>query len=106
MAEPCPTPETPPQTRKVILTNRYGLHARPAALFVELCNRFRSRITVGKDEAEVNGKNILDVMTLGADAGTLLILRAAGPDAVEALAALVELVEGNFGEDEKAAGQG
>lgn len=84
--------------KTVRLTNRYGLHARPAAQFVELCNRYASEIHVRKDETIVNGKNILDVMILGAEPGSELEIRASGDDATEAVDKLVELVEGNFGE--------
>ncbi|MBN2714159.1 MAG: HPr family phosphocarrier protein [Planctomycetes bacterium] len=82
----------------VTLTNRYGLHARPAALFVELCNRFSSEVEVCKDGMQVNGKNILDIMMLGAEPGSNLTLNANGSDAEEAVKQLVELVKSNFGE--------
>ncbi len=87
--------------REVLLRNRHGLHARPAALFVEMSNRFQSKITVRNGAAEENAKNILAVMTLGAGPGTLLTICAIGPDAQEAVAALVKLVEDNFGEPEE-----
>ena len=85
-------------TRSVVLNNKYGLHARPAAQFVELCNRFESEVLVRKDDQEVNGKNILDIMTLGAEPGSRLDLAFNGPDAQAAAQALVELVESKFGE--------
>ena len=88
----------PDITRTVTLTNQYGLHARPAALFVELCNRFESEVSVSKDGVAVNGKNILDIMMLGAEPGSSLILELTGSDAKEAGDALVKLVESNFGE--------
>jgi len=91
-----------PVMRQVLLRNRYGLHARPAALFVELSNRFQSEITVRKGEQEENAKNILAVMTLGAGPGTVLTISAIGPDAQEAVHALVKLVEDNFGESDVA----
>ena len=80
------------------LGNRYGLHARPAALFVQKCNEFRSEVFVLKGDMEVNGKNILDIMMLGAGTGTELFIRIAGPDAEDAAEALRALVLGNFGE--------
>jgi phosphocarrier protein len=86
-------------TRTVQLTNKYGLHARPAALFVELCNRFASEVEVRKDEVSVNGKNILDIMMLGAETGTQLIINATGPDAEATISQLAELIESNFGEE-------
>ncbi len=85
-------------TRSVVLNNKYGLHARPAAQFVELCNQFESEVLVRKDDQEVNGKNILDIMTLGAEPGSRLDLAFTGPDAQAAAQAVVELVESHFGE--------
>ena len=86
-------------TRRVTLTNDYGLHARPAALFVETCNRFQSEVEVHLDENQVSGKNILNIMTLGAGPGAELELVVTGSDAEQAAAALVELVEGKVGEE-------
>lgn len=82
----------------ITVNNRYGLHARPAALFVELCNRYASEVLVVKDDVSVSGKNILDIMTLGAESGCTLELRITGADAEAASAALLELVRNNFGE--------
>ncbi|MCX7934953.1 MAG: HPr family phosphocarrier protein [Planctomycetota bacterium] len=95
-------------TRQVLLRNRHGLHARPAALFVEMSNRFQSKITVRKGEEEEDAKNILAIMTLGVGPGTTLTISAIGPDAPEAVSALVKLVEDNFGEpaDEASAAEG
>ncbi len=84
---------------EVMLGNKYGLHARPAAMFVETCNRFRCDIHVVKDGKRVEGKNILDIMTLGADAGSILTIHANGADAEDAVKAITELVHTNFGED-------
>ncbi len=73
--------------------NRLGLHARPAAAFVKLANRFRAQISVVKDGMMVNGKSIMGVMTLAAECGSELTIRADGDDAevaVESLAALVQ----------------
>ncbi len=85
-------------SERVTLTNRYGLHARPAALFVETCNAFTCEVSVVKEGIEVNGKNILDIMMLGAEPGSELELRTNGPDAKEAMAKLLDLVRNNFGE--------
>jgi phosphocarrier protein len=87
--------------RSITINNRYGLHARPAALFVELCNRFESEIVVEKNGTEVNGKNILDVMMLGAGMGSVLLLRVTGRDAEAAAQALMDLIESNFGEEKQ-----
>lgn len=83
---------------EVELKNRYGLHARPAALFVQLCNRFSSAVTVRYKSLKVSGKNILDIMTLGAEPGSKLTIEIVGPDAAEAAAGVRDLVERNFGE--------
>lgn len=84
--------------KTVTLNNRYGLHARPAALFVEVCNRYQSDVQIGKDGASANGKNILEVMTLGAESGSQLTISCTGADAEQLAVELVALVEGNFGE--------
>lgn len=86
----------------VTLTNRVGLHARPAALFVQTAARFRSNVTVRsltRDTPLVNAKAILSVMTLGAEQGHELELVAEGPDEAEAIAALKRLIESRFGEE-------
>lgn len=83
----------------VTIRNRYGLHARPAAKFVELCNRFTSDVHVHKDGVRVNGKNILDIMTLGAAPGSELSIRVEGPDANDSALALQELFNNNFDEE-------
>lgn len=83
----------------VKVANAYGLHARPAAEFVKLANRFEAEIFVGKDGLEVNGKSIMGVMMLAADRGSTLEIKACGLDAEAAVKALVKLVAGGFGED-------
>jgi phosphocarrier protein len=85
--------------KTVTLTNEYGLHARPATLFVETCNRFSADVLVVKGDQEVNGKSIMGIMMLGAEKGTSLTLRASGEDADEAIEALASLVEDGFGEN-------
>ena len=81
------------------IVNRLGLHARPAAEFVKVANRFRSQIAVRKDELEVNGKSIMGMMMLAAECGSALLIRADGDDAQEAVDALLALVARGFGED-------
>jgi phosphocarrier protein len=87
------------QRRQVRVANRLGLHARPAAEFVKLANRFSSDILVTRDEIEVNGKSIMGMMMLAAEQGVDLEIRAKGDDAEDALSALTALVERGFGED-------
>ncbi len=84
--------------RTVTIVNKVGLHARPAAQIVKLASRFKSDITISRDDLEVNGKSIMGVMMLAAERGTDLLLRADGPDAEAALDALANLIADGFGE--------
>ena len=68
-------------TKKIIVKNKQGLHARPAALFVQLANKFDSRITLRRDKEEVNGKSIMGILMLGAEQGTEVMLEVDGDDA-------------------------
>lgn len=81
------------------IVNSLGLHARPAAEFVKVANRFQAHITVTKDGLEVNGKSIMGMMMLAAECGSSLLIRADGDDAEQAVAALLALVAAGFGED-------
>jgi phosphotransferase system HPr (HPr) family protein len=81
--------------------NQPGIHARPAALFVKKAGEFDSEVFVTHGELEVNGKSIMGVMMLAAEAGTELLISASGPDEEEAVAALVRLVDSRFGEDKE-----
>lgn len=85
--------------RTVQILNRLGLHARPAAEFVKLANKFRSEISVRKDDLEVNGKSIMGVMMLAAELGSEITIRATGEDAEAAVEQLIALVEQRFGEE-------
>ncbi len=85
---------------EVQVQNRLGLHARAAARFVHLANRFSSRITVVKDGTRVDGKSILGLLTLAAAKGTRLRLAADGEDEREAVDNLVDLVRNRFGEED------
>jgi phosphocarrier protein len=73
---------------EIVIRNRIGLHARPAAQFVKLAEGFRCDIWVTKDGMRVNGKSILSLLTLAAEAGSLVLLEADGPDEAEAIDAL------------------
>jgi phosphocarrier protein len=84
--------------RAVTIQNRHGLHARPAAEVVKAASRFQSDITLVRDDMEVNGKSIMGVMMLAAECGASVLLRASGPDAEQAVAALETLVNNKFGE--------
>ena len=84
---------------EVKIATRLGLHARAAAKFVQLANRFGSRITVTKDASRVDGKSILGLLTLAAAEGTVLGLEAEGEDSAQALGELQSLVSARFGEE-------
>jgi phosphocarrier protein HPr len=83
----------------VRIANKNGLHARPAAEIVKMAARFRSEITMSRDELEVNGKSIMGVMMLAAECGAEIQLRAVGPDADDALRAIAQLIQDKFGEE-------
>jgi len=78
--------------KKIIVKNKQGLHARPAALFVQIANKFDARIKVRRDEEEVNGKSIMGILTLGAEQGSTIIIEADGSDAREAILELEKIV--------------
>jgi phosphocarrier protein HPr len=84
--------------RMVEIVNPLGLHARPAAEFVKLASGVRADVQVEKDSMQVNGKSIMGVMTLAAECGSTLLIRAVGDDAEAALAALADLVARGFDE--------
>ncbi len=85
--------------KTVVITNKVGLHARPATLFVQEAARFQAQIQIQCGEKSANAKSILSVLKLGARQGASLLLRGEGEDAAEALQALVALVDGKFGEE-------
>ena len=85
--------------RSVTVRNRLGMHARPAAEFVKVATRFAAEIWVDKDGLEVNGKSIMGVLMLAAEAGSSIRIRGAGADARDAVEALVALVERGFDEE-------
>lgn len=78
--------------KELIVKNRQGLHARPAAIFVQVANKFDSRITVRRDAEEVNGKSIMGILMLGAEKGSLIIIEADGADAQKALEELEKII--------------
>lgn len=84
---------------ELVIRNVQGLHVRAAGLFVRIAGKFKSEIFVSRDDKEVNGKSILGVIDLAAEAGSTIRVRAVGPDEEAAVAALRELVEGKFGEE-------
>jgi phosphotransferase system HPr (HPr) family protein len=85
--------QTPRVTRKIVIRNAQGLHARPAEKFARLAMQFQSRIELVREGRRVVASSIMELLTLGAAQGTELILEAEGPDAEEAVEALAKLVE-------------
>ena len=81
-----------------VINNKLGLHARPAAVFVQTANRFESSVEVQKEELTIDGKSIMGIMTLAAEMGSSITVRATGKDAALAMEALGKLIESNFGE--------
>lgn len=81
------------------IQNKLGLHARPAALFVQEAGKFESSIMVSKDDVEVNGKSVMGMMMLAAECGSTLKLSIKGKDEQQALAALQQLFNNKFNED-------
>lgn len=85
--------------KKVTIINRLGLHARAAAKFVKLANRFRASVKIEKDGVQIDGKSILGILTLAAVQGTEITLKVSGKDEKTAMKALIFLIENRFEED-------
>ena len=88
------------KTISVTVTNRLGLHARPAAKLTQKANEYLSTLKISKEGREVNGKSIMGVMLLAASKGTHLQLTGDGTDEEEMLRAVAGLFETKFGESE------
>ena len=86
-------------TRELVVTNKLGIHARPAAMFVRTASKFDCDIYVEKDGERVNGKSIMGLMMLAAGPGSKLLLTAEGEDAARAVVELEALVKRNFDEE-------
>ncbi len=84
---------------KVTITNRLGLHARPAMSFVDTASAYHSGVKVRKEGLEVDGKSIMEMMMLAATKGTVLEVVAEGPDAEACIAELAKLVHRGFDEE-------
>lgn len=85
-------------TREIVILNRYGLHARPAALFVKTSNRYKCEVWVEKDGEEVNGKSIMGLMMLAAAKGSKVKFIATGDDAEAMLNEIEALFARKFDE--------
>jgi phosphotransferase system HPr (HPr) family protein len=86
------------QITSIVVHNKVGLHARPAALFVQTATAHQSKITVTNGEKSGNAKSILGILALGVQQNDKITIHADGPDETEALTALTKLIEDNFGE--------
>lgn len=84
--------------QKVTIQNKLGLHARAAAAFSRRASEFASRIIVIKDHMEVNGKSIMELLTLAATKGSHIVIKAVGDDECQAIESLARLVDQGFGE--------
>ena len=93
----------PIASREVVVSNKVGLHARPAMQFVDVANQFSSSVTVrkgGEEPADADGKSVMQMIILAATEGTPLRIEAEGDDAQTAVDRLAELFEKKFGEEE------
>jgi phosphocarrier protein HPr len=96
----------PKAIRDIVVSNKLGLHARPAMQFVDLANQFKSQIMVnkpamdGEEEGEADGKSVMQMIILAATEGTPLKITAEGEDAEAAVGKLAQLFEDKFGEGE------
>jgi phosphocarrier protein len=89
-------------SKELVVSNKLGLHARPAMQFVDLANQYASKVTVykgGDEPAEADGKSVMQMIILAATEGTPLRIEADGDDADEAVVKLAELFENKFGEE-------
>ena len=93
----------PTASRDIVVSNKLGLHARPAMQFVDVANQFASTVTVrkgGEEPCDADGKSVMQMIILAATEGTKMRIDAEGDDADEAVKKLAELFESNFGEEE------
>ena len=85
--------------RELVVINKLGIHARPAAMFVKVANKFSSSVMVAKDGETVNGKSIMGLMMLAAGPGSKILVSCEGEDCHAAMAAIEELIKRKFDED-------
>ncbi len=86
-------------SKQVVIGNRAGIHGRPAAMIVKVANKFKSDITLSKDDDEINAKSIMGIITLAATYQTVLTLKADGADEEEAVEAISKIFENKFEEE-------
>lgn len=85
--------------KEIKITNKIGLHTRPASLIVEVANKFKSKIWIEKDGQVANGKSVMSLLLLCVEKGSIIKIKAEGPDAQEAIEALVKMIKDKFGEE-------
>ncbi len=86
-------------TKNFVIINELGLHARPAMLLVQAISRLNCSVQIEKEGLEADAKSIMGVLTLAAEQGSQIIVRAVGPDAEKAVHAIEKLIAEKFGED-------
>ena len=86
------------KTKELIITHEFGLHLRPAGLLVKTAKKYSSDITIEKDGMVVDGKSIIGITTLHAERNAIILIKACGEDADQAIEALTRLVTNNFEE--------
>jgi len=92
------TPALQPVTRELVVQNKMGIHARPAAMIVRITNKFKAEVFVEKDDEQVNGKSIMGLMMLAAGRGSKVKFVAVGEDAAAVLSELEALFNRKFDE--------
>lgn len=85
--------------KEFVVSNKLGIHARPAAMFVKIANLYKSEIFVEKDDERVNGKSIMGLMMLAAGPGCKVTVGTEGADAAEAMNEIAKLFDRNFDEE-------
>ena len=92
------TPANPQLIKELLVQNKMGIHARPAAMVVRITNKFKADVFVEKDEEQVNGKSIMGLMMLAAGKGSKVKFIASGEDAAQMLEELEQLFARKFDE--------
>ncbi|SFU45339.1 HPr family phosphocarrier protein [Nitrosospira multiformis] len=88
------------QHKEIKILNKLGMHARASAKFTQLASRYHSDVWLTRNDRKVNAKSIMGVMMLAANQGATLVIETAGEDEIEAMQALIQLIEDRFGESE------
>ena len=92
------SPATNSITKELVVQNKMGIHARPAAMIVRITNKFKAEVFVEKDEEQVNGKSIMGLMMLAAGKGSKVKFIATGDDGAQMLAEIEALFARKFDE--------